>query len=406
MTTDENGYLTQLGAWDARRGFSIQYAVEEEVYLLHYKAEYYNMLSLKHLEAMYPLLIILGLSTVSIVLFVLLRKFLFKRKTDRDYQNRKTQACERTAPGSRTAFRQPISKFMTLRWAIMIVFFVFVTYGAQIFGIWFNSINIPVLACQANNEQLIWGSCFYLSNSGVLFNSSWQDIVIFAVSFFGSLLLLGRIICGFLCPMGFVQDLVYATRAALKIDKVPFTEKTYNAMLPIKWLMVILMIGIYFAGGKFCNFCPARALTPALAGVQTTLYASGFMMILVVVGSFFKRRFWCLICPLGFLMGLVSKFSLFRLKKNCTACTSCGACYEACPMGLKNVYTEREKSDITSCDCIMCGECVRRCPEKDALAITVCGKRLYSSSRKNVAAFPKDRTEKAKSQCKNTKKPE
>ena len=70
-------------------------------------------------------------------------------------------------------------------------------------------------------------------------------------------------------------------------------------------------------------------------------------------------------------------------------CDECGACYEACPMGIKSVFTVREGKgkydiqciDVTTSDCIMCGECVRRCPENNALAITFCGKKIYTADR-------------------------
>ncbi|MGN1033012.1 MAG: 4Fe-4S binding protein, partial [Intestinibacter sp.] len=93
------------------------------------------------------------------------------------------------------------------------------------------------------------------------------------------------------------------------------------------------------------------------------------------------RRFWCNICPMGYLVGLFSKFSLFRLKKDCTACTECKACYEACPMGIKSIYTEREKEDITTTNCIMCCECVKKCPEDNAIYMSFLNKKFYVSSR-------------------------
>ena len=107
-------------------------------------------------------------------------------------------------------------------------------------------------------------------------------------------------------------------------------------------------------------------------------------MIFVLVSSFFKRRFWCSICPMGFLIGLVYKISPFRIRKDVQSCTECGACYEACPMGVKIIYTEREKADVTDMNCIMCGECIRKCPEDNALSMTFFGKKLYSASRKQV----------------------
>ena len=82
-------------------------------------------------------------------------------------------------------------------------------------------------------------------------------------------------------------------------------------------------------------------------------------------------------------MGIFQKFNLFHLKKDCMACTECGACYEACPMRIKSIYTEREKEDVQTIDCMMCGECIHKCPEDNALSMTFCGKKIYSSSRQS-----------------------
>jgi polyferredoxin len=184
--------------------------------------------------------------------------------------------------------------------------------------------------------------------------------------------------------MGLVQDVMHKIRQATKVEGIAMTERMYQALVPIRWVMLLLMIGLSFVGGNFCNFCPAIALTPVAAGLSVSLYASGFLMVFVLIASFFKRRFFCTICPLGYLMGLAHRVQPFRIKKDCTACTECGACYEACPMGIKQLYTEREQTDVTDISCIMCGECVRCCPEDCALSLTLFGKDIYVSKRSRV----------------------
>ena len=104
--------------------------------------------------------------------------------------------------------------------------------------------------------------------------------------------------------------------------------------------------------------------------------------------SFFKERFFCNICPLGFLVGLLSKWSAVQLKKDCGSCTECGACYEACPMGIKTVYEERDKSNLSCHACLLCGKCIKKCPENGALRITVFGRTIYRSSRRKFFGTP------------------
>ena len=80
-------------------------------------------------------------------------------------------------------------------------------------------------------------------------------------------------------------------------------------------------------------------------------------------------------------MGLFHKLTPIRIKKDCTACTECGICYEACPMDIREIYTERESEDVTFDECIFCNKCIDNCPEKDALKLTYAGKKIYGSKR-------------------------
>jgi polyferredoxin len=233
-------------------------------------------------------------------------------------------------------------------------------------------------------SQLAESSCYYLSHLDELFTLKAGDIILFFVSTAGFALLLGRMICGFLCPMGLIQDLMDLIRRRTKTEGITMNDRMYGALVPVRWTMLFLMLGLTFIGGNFCNFCPAVTLSPVLAGLQVSLFASGFVMVFVLIGSFFKRRFFCTICPLGYLLGLLHRVSPFRIRKDSTACTECGACYDACPMGIKAIYTERDREDVTDITCIMCGECVRKCPEDRALSVTCLGKSIYTASRDKV----------------------
>ena len=55
------------------------------------------------------------------------------------------------------------------------------------------------------------------------------------------------------------EELVISSADILAIS---MNEGMYQALVPLKWTMLLLMIGLSFAGGNFCNFCPAIALSP------------------------------------------------------------------------------------------------------------------------------------------------
>ena len=338
-----------------------------------------SFLSLKYLKNLLPLILILLLSALGILICIGVRKRIIRKDPafGRFFEAR-TGSGGKKVPGQRKL------GFMTVRWAAMLGASFLMIFGGTALNLRFAEVSLPIFSCPVNTEQMTESSCYYLAHLNDLFELPLKDILLFFGTTIGFALLLGRVICGFLCPMGLLQDVVHGIRQKARVEGVAMTDKMYAALTPVKWMMVFLLLGLSFLGGNFCNFCPLVAVSPILAGIQTSLYFSGFFMIFALIGSFFKRRFFCLICPLGVLLGLLHKITPFRIKKDCTACTECGACYEACPMGIKQIYTEREKTDVTDMNCILCGECIRKCPEDNALAMTFAGKKIYTASRKQV----------------------
>lgn len=381
FTSDEDGNITDLDLNDVRNGLTFTYVPNEHTtYILNYQVEADTIFTVRWLSAMLPFGVIILISVVCIALDVFLRKLLYKKEkmpvgktsiTSKDMRKR------RFVPG-----------FETVRWIIMILSFALLIFGSRLTGVVFSNVQLPTFACPYNLDQLTSSGCYYLSHLDVLFAEGWQEILAFFGTFIVCAVLLGRVLCGFICPLGFVQDVAHQARQALHIEGVSFNERMYAVLRLVKWIMLVIFLGIGFIGGNFCDFCPAAAISPALAGFKLSLGLGGFFLIVVIVSSFFKRRSFCNICPLGYILGLTRKASLFKLKKDAVACTECGACYEACPMGIKSIFTVREgkkgelrKIDVTTPDCIMCGECVRRCPENNALAITFCGKKVYNADR-------------------------
>ena len=350
------------------------YVYEEEE--LHTSLQ--QFFSMEHLVRLLPLLIVIAMAAISIRICIWIRELMIPK----DQSGRKALNGNRRTVNLKRG-KRPL--FMTMRWITMIIFSVLVMFGGIWSGFTLAGIDFPVLACPTNRDQLIESSCYFLSHLPVLFEEySAGGIILFFSSTIGFALLLGRTICGFLCPMGLIQDILHVIRQKTRTEGISMTQSLYRRLTPLKWLMILLMFGLVFAGGEFCSFCPAIVISPVLAGMKVSIYLSGFMMVIVLVGSFFKRRFWCNICPLGYLIGLAHRISPFRVKKDTVSCTECGACYEACPMGIKMIYTEREKTDVTDINCIMCGECVRSCPEDNALALAFAGKKFYTASRAGV----------------------
>lgn len=207
---------------------------------------------------------------------------------------------------------------------------------------------------------------------------SGAPIIVAALIGIAFVLLFGRIICGFFCPLGFFQDIIWKVTEKLHLPKLPRNEKFMKIINVFNKIFLVFFICGVTALTVISIFAPEilkNAKIPILVPVLVSI-------IMIVVNSF-ARRFFCNVCPIGSFIGLFEKVNIIKLEKDCGECTLCGACYEACPMRIKEIYTETVKSNVSSPKCMYCGECIKKCPEDNALAITVCGKKIYKSSQED-----------------------
>ncbi|MBR3057715.1 MAG: 4Fe-4S binding protein [Clostridiales bacterium] len=183
--------------------------------------------------------------------------------------------------------------------------------------------------------------------------------------FFGTLL--GRLVCGFLCPFGLLQDLLYLIpfykKNQFKIDK--YLRYLKFAVLGIFVILLPLCIPLSPA---FCKYICPSGTTSGLwhvflnSSVRKQLGAifqwKLLVLGIVIVSALIVYRPFCkYLCPLGAFYGLFNKFSFFRMHFNESACVHCQACVKACKM---NVDPTKNPNSM---ECIRCGDCVRACPE-------------------------------------------
>ena len=174
--------------------------------------------------------------------------------------------------------------------------------------------------------------------------------------------LIGRASCGWFCPFGWFQELVY---------KIP----TPKLRLPnrFNWTRTVtlgvLVVAIPYVTGEpwFCKLCPAGTLE---AGIPMALLFSDirsmigtlYWIKLGLLGAFLgwmsvtQRPFCRWVCPLGALWSPFNPISSFRLQVDQERCSRCNQCQEVCPVDIR-VY-ENESSSA----CIRCLECVHVCP--------------------------------------------
>lgn len=191
------------------------------------------------------------------------------------------------------------------------------------------------------------------------------------LTIFGTLL--GRAICGFLCPFGLLQDLLFKIPGVRKLRAIPGeTALRYLRFLFLGVFVILLpmavadMVGI--GDPWFCKYvCPVGTLEGGiplvlmnreLRSVVGFLYNWKMLLlgITLVLSVILFRPFCRYICPLGAVYGLFNRISFYQFRVEKDKCIQCGACQKAC--GLNIPVWERPNS----MDCIRCGACRAACP--------------------------------------------
>lgn len=159
----------------------------------------------------------------------------------------------------------------------------------------------------------------------------------------------GRVFCGWMCPFGFLFNLVYELRVKLfKLKKLPTVdEKIHNKLIYFKYVVLILVVLAYLSGVKISGYTLAYLL----------------LALFLVLGFIYPMFFCRYVCPVGSLLSIFARFSIFKLKLDENKCVGCRLCERKCPMQIK--ITEK----IDQMECIRCFECMSVC-KKGALSFS------------------------------------
>lgn len=237
-----------------------------------------------------------------------------------------------------------------------------------------KAVCVPGLNCYSCPGA--WGSCPIGSLQAVLDGTKSRVslyvsgfIALFGVGF-------GRAICGWVCPFGLIQELLYRIHShKVHIGPTRLRYLKYAILVVLVILMPMLIRDSYGVGDPwFCKLvCPAGTLEAALPlmAVDASLRgAAGWLFLwklsllagTVAASVVIYRPFCRFVCPLGAVYGVFNPVSVVQLSLDKTKCTHCGMCAAVCKMGVD------PSVNPTSAECIRCGDCVAVCPE-DALAL-------------------------------------
>lgn len=200
-----------------------------------------------------------------------------------------------------------------------------------------------------------------LLSQGLYINkTSFSNLVLLA-SVVLTTIIAGPVFCGWLCPLGSIQEWINSLAQKMRIPQVKLSKKVERfASLPkYALLLLILYTTARSFNLVFINADPYYALMHLFSNEVAPLAL--MILIFTLFASLFIQRPWCrFLCPLGAILGPLGRVSILKIHRPSKTCISCGCCKNVCPVGLDPT----EKEHVESSRCIRCGLCETSCPPK------------------------------------------
>jgi NAD-dependent dihydropyrimidine dehydrogenase PreA subunit len=216
---------------------------------------------------------------------------------------------------------------------------------------------------------------------------------------------LGKAFCGWVCPLGTIQEWINRLGRRFNLPHHLLTAKAIQRVRPVKWLILLGLVFLvpilagmgtapHSMGNPYCDICPSRIITTllnadteqvALKMTDTpSMILSAIANLLtgfVIIGALALRQPFCRICPMLAMNATFRHFSLTRLVKTQNdKCEKCGICTKACPMDIPEIHHEHGLKAFNE-DCTLCGRCAEFCPDDGVIKIKFGPWALFSSSR-------------------------
>lgn len=238
-------------------------------------------------------------------------------------------------------------------------------FTGKIYGGAAKNVCVPGLNCYSCPGAA--GACPIgsLQNAVSGYKFRFPYYVLGLLIFFGALL--GRLVCGLVCPFGFLQDLLHKIPFPVKV-KTFRGDRTLRKLKYVVFLFLVVILPVTFKlTPVFCKYvCPSGTLAGILLSfTNTELFAVlgklftwklSLLLILVASSVVVYRPFCKYLCPLGAFYAPFNKISVVQLNVDRDKCTHCRACQKVCGMCVDPAENPADT------ECIRCGKCVSHCP--------------------------------------------
>jgi len=240
--------------------------------------------------------------------------------------------------------------------------------------------GLPILSSASLHALCPFGgvvSIYQYATAGTFVKKTHESSFILMWIVFALTLLVGPVFCGWVCPLGSVQE--WMGKLGRKIFKNnKFFKRKYNRFIPYRYDRILrylryLMLGwvgyMTVVTGKlfFADIDPYYALFNFWTGEVAT---AGLLILgLVLAASLLVERPFCkYACPYGAVLGIFNLFRIFKIKRNIPTCTDCKACDRSCPMNIP----VSEGTAVRSHQCITCMKCTseQACPIENTVELT------------------------------------
>lgn len=268
---------------------------------------------------------------------------------------------------------------------------------------------LPARSCRFAGTTGTFRGCMMFFLSDVLtWRPPWKTILPSLALLVAGMVLMARFWCGWLCPLGFMSEMLSELRKYLGLLRLRFPPLARKFLQGIGYGFTFLILGsawviswsavawsikkpLYVA---VCQACPSRLITPLITGfplminlqfpgASTAILVSLFVLLLLFTLLYFAsailRRSWCKICPAGAIMSFFNRGALISKEKDLGKCTKCAICANACPMETTHVFLEKRDRRVDHTQCIHCYRCVDLCPEKECLKVKFMGFPVFKS---------------------------